>query len=827
LPRGERIGTHLMNGPALLADHIDGRTDALIGVWRDAVERQGDVPEAERLSYREFVDHIPALLERLTDRLRGIHADPGVEGRQHGRVRWRQGYDIAELVREMSHLRTTLLRATVSYANAHGFDLATVDSMMSAIHDVLDEAIAESVQQFQEDSLATTRSAREDAEERRRAVERARSESEAEKLTLRTILDSLPVGVWVLDGNGIVRQINGEAERLQGFPASRVVGRLNINDHQGEPSFRVNRPDGTEYGPGEIPPSRALRGEHTGPEEMVWHLPSGTLYATVNAVPLADSDGVIVGATVVVADITESKRLEAKLAASEARFRTMVEQSPVMIRRSNSEGQFEYFNRRWLDFRGRAEVSETGQGWVEGVDAGDRPRVLDTYWAAFHARSPFSMEYRLLRRDGEFRWVADHGIPLYDGDGDFRGYLASSIDITDRRELEDALKNQSVHAEEASLHKTRLLAALSHDARTPLNSVVLSAQLLEMHIADRATDPEVEECLRTIRNSVKNVLDLLEDLLDLSKIDAGATPVEVSRFEIAPMLDECVSSIEAQARAKGLGCRVEAGGLVGAVVETDRAKLKQILGNFLTNALRYTERGHIRVFGSLTADQVRISVEDSGMGIALEDQAIIFDEFATLTKPHRRPTGGTGLGLAICKRLAGLLKGHIELRSAPNAGSTFTLVLPGSVLTSATLVEPDTTHHASPAEVARSGLIVVAEDDPSNRLVLGRVLRRLGYRVLEAVNGREAIELVRANMPTALLVDVNMPEMDGIEATIALRADPEFRNLPIFALTGDVSAVNRRRIGDAGVDGYLEKPITLEVLKRTLGSLDVPRHIAS
>ena len=804
-----------MNEPALLAEHLDGCADAIIAVWHRAVERDDEVPEADRLSYSEFVDHIPALLERLSERLRGLPSDPTTEGREHGRVRWRQGYDISNVVKEMGHLRRALLRATYAYGQAQGFGLGTLEDAVEAIHDVLDEAVAESVAQFQEDSLATTRSAREESEQRRRAGEEAREAAEAERLTLRTLLDSHPVGVWVFEADGTARQINREGERLQGFPAERVIGQFNIHHQQSEPNYRVTRADGTEFAAGELPVLRALRGERTGPEEMIWHLPGGTRRITANAVPLIGSSGAINGATVVIEDITERQQLEAELGASEARFRTIVDQSPVMIWRAGIDGNCDYFNRRWLDFRGRTHEHDLS----EGVHPDDRQRVVDSYWAAFHARRPFVREYRLLRRDGEYRWITDHGIPYYGAGDEFLGYLGSCIDITDRHELEDSLKGLSEAAQEASHHKTRLLAALSHDVRTPLNAVVLSTQLLELHTKDGAQNPEADECLRTIRNSVKNVLDLLSDLLDLSRIDAGATPVEVSKFEIEPMMEECLSSIEGQARQKGLECRIDIDGLVAAIVETDRAKLKQILSNFLSNALRYTERGHIRVFGEITTGHVRISVEDTGIGIDLADQTIIFDEFATLNKPHRPSSDGTGLGLAICRRLAGLLKGQIELHSAPGRGSTFTLVLPDSILASGPAFEADVPAAVTSAQPTSTGPIVVAEDDPANRQVLGRVLRRLGFRVLEADNGRDAIALIESERPLAVLMDVNMPVLDGIQATIALRSDPRFRDLPIFALTGDVSVINRRRIGDAGVDGYLEKPVTLEILRRTLGSL--------
>ncbi|MHC5542586.1 ATP-binding protein, partial [Singulisphaera rosea] len=314
----------------------------------------------------------------------------------------------------------------------------------------------------------------------------------------------------------------------------------------------------------------------------------------------------------------------------------------------------------------------------------------------------------------------------------------------------------------------------------------------------------------------RNVLDLLGDLLNLSKIDAGALPAEVSRFPLEPVLAECLASIEPQARLKGIDVRFEPGVLEELSLETDRSKLKQILSNLLSNALRYTEHGHIRLYGEQVSDQVCIAVEDTGIGIDPSDQGRIFDEFAMLDHAQRAE-GGTGLGLAICRRLASLLKGEITLRSERGRGSTFTLVLPSSVLTLNLPATDSTDAFESPA--TEEGSIVVAEDHVDSRQTLARVLRRMGYRVLEASNGRDVLNLAGQERLMAVLMDVNMPVMDGIEATLALRADPRFGTLPIFALTGDVTLVNQHRIGEAGVNGYLEKPVTWDALKQALGSV--------
>lgn len=796
-----------MNETAMVAAHLDEQTDTIVSAWRDAVRRSGKVPREASLTYQEFVDHVPALIDQMAARLRGQGSNAVAEGQIHGKMRWRQGYDICEIVTELGHLRSVLMQSTYQFARDQNLDIDALEAAHEAFNAVLNEAMAEAISQFQLERQAETKSVLSLVDERRQAVE-------AERLKLQTILENLPIGVWVMDHAGHMVSVNREGERLQGFPASRIVDPERIVDLKQH--YRITHPNGTPYEHEEFPIVRALRGETVVQEEFIWEQEAITRNVLASAAPLTKTDGSIIGAMVVIQDMTERNQLEAKLAASEARFRGIAERSPALIWRSDPDGWHDFFNQSWLDFRGRSLEREIGSGWTEGLHNDDRERCLGLYRDAFERREPFEMLYRLQRWDGQFRWIIDRGTPYFDADGRFLGYLGSCTDLTERIDLEAALQRQRELAEQSSLHKTRLISALSHDARTPLNAVGLSAQLLEMHIGQKP-DVEVQECLRTIRDSVANLLDLLGDMLDLTKLDAGAASAEISKFAIEPVLSESFSAIEGQARQKGLATQLDLGDVKGLALQTDRSKLKQILGNLLSNALRYTDSGRIRLFGAMDDGHLQISVEDSGPGISRENQDRIFEEFARLDHGRRHPGEGTGLGLAISRRLANLLGGEIRLSSRHGEGSRFTLVLPAEIVTT---LETAPALPASPSrDGAGQGTIIVAEDHEASRRVLGRLLRHLGYRVLEAENGKDALDLAVAECPLAILMDVNMPEMDGIEATFALRRRAEFATLPIFALTGDVTNENRRRIAEAGVNGFLEKPVSPEALLKILDSI--------
>jgi two-component system sensor histidine kinase/response regulator len=913
-----------MNPSALLADHLETQTEAIIALWRATVSREGDVPDSESLTYREFQDHIPELLERMAERLRGGGDTEGAaEGRAHGYLRWRQGYDIAQVVRELGHLRAALVRATFAHARDHGFDLDTLERALAVLDEILQDAMAESVAQFQEEAFAEAELAARERERSRTALQDERTVRESEQLRLRALLENLPVGVWFGDAQGGISALNPEAQRLgdgeallgralsgetirqqeiiwtyTGEPRTVLVNAAPIQDAAGavagavavaediterkrveehlrrqsgftgavtdsiaEGLYAVDRdgrltfmnpaaermlgwtegelaalgkdlhesihhlrPDGSPYPAEECPLWAAFRaGRVLRGEDHFVRKDRSVFPVSFTMSPIIQEDRLI-GAVVTFDDITQRKQLEAELADSEARFRSIAELSPTLIWRAGADGQYEYFNRTWLEFRGRTLEEEAGSGWLEGIHPEDLPGYAATVQQAQASREPFRTTFRLRRHDGAYRAILLQGTPYHDGRGQFLGYLGSCIDITERVELEAALREQRELAEEASRRKTRLLSALSHDARTPLNAVALAAQLLELHFRGEA-DPEVVDCLRMIRHSVDNVQDLLGDLLNLSRIDAGAVSVQPSTFPLDAALAECLSGIEPQARLKGLACRLDAGPLAGVEVSTDRSKLKQIVSNLLSNALRFTARGHIHVFVERDEDQVRVAVEDTGNGIDPADHQRIFEEFATLENPHRPAGEGSGLGLSICRRLANLLGGEISVQSAPGQGSTFRLILPGSVV-----VGPGEPSEAdlpalpadlAPAAAAPNGhdSILIAEDHLASRQAMARVLKRLGYRTLEASNGRDAIALARCERPLAILMDVSMPVMDGIDATILLRADPATRDLPIFALTGDVSVVTRERISQAGINGFLEKPVTPEALNRALRSL--------
>ncbi len=498
---------------------------------------------------------------------------------------------------------------------------------------------------------------------------------------------------------------------------------------------------------------------------MVWVVGGERRVDPINAAPLLDAAGAIVGAVKVALDITPRKRLEAELAASEARFRTIAEKSPVMIWRTDVDGRCDYVNQAWSDFRGRGLERGAGDGWTEGIHPDDRDRVLATVRDAIgppravRADLPHAPQGRPVPLDRRPR----HPLPRRPRDVPRLPRLVPRHHRADRAGGGAGAAARRRRGGVAAQDPARLGAvARRQDAaqrRRPGGAA--AGDPLRRRPGPRgpgvpAHDPPLgPQRARPARRPAQPQQDRRR----------GARPPEVVAVPARAVPGRVPGEHRAAGPDEGAGRppRARPAGRGRAWRPTARSSSRSS-ANLLSNALRYTERGHIRIFGEKAADQIRIAVEDTGVGIDPDDQPRIFDEFAVLDNPKRAEGEGTGLGLAICRRLASLLKGEITLRSEPGRGSTFTLVLPSSVLTlSRPPAEPDADLRAARR---RPGAILIAEDHPDSRQTLARVLRRMGYRVLEASNGRDALAMAATERLLAVLMDVNMPA-DGRD-----RGDP-------------------------------------------------------
>jgi PAS domain S-box-containing protein len=463
-------------------------------------------------------------------------------------------------------------------------------------------------------------------------------------------------------------------------------------------------------------------------------------------------------------------------------------------------------------------------GWPVGAIAGQPGRVVwasdEAYAEIGRAAGPLLMsadvfegEFQMARRDGSLFWanIRARAIdPLQPLTG---GSIWIIDDITERRRVEQALAAAKEQAEAASKAKSEFLANTSHEIRTPLNGLL---GLVRLALAPGVERGKQREYLERIQDSAEALAGTISDILDISKIEAGRLSLEHLVFDLHAMLGTLRNAYCELAAAKGLGFRLEIGADVPHWVNGDPVRLRQILGNFANNALKFTRRGRIDVkVAALPGGRLRLEVHDTGPGVAAELVPRLFQPFSQADSSTTRQYGGTGLGLSICRQLAALMGGEVGVLSTPQQGSCFWAELPVEV---AAAQRERHAQRDTAIETLRGARILLAEDNAVNTLVAEAMLRQWGAHVKAVSNGADALEAVQQAQGgfDAVLMDLQMPVLGGIDATIAIRQRFGASELPIIALTADVLVAERESALRHGMNDFLSKPIDPDRLAQAL-----------
>ncbi len=530
-------------------------------------------------------------------------------------------------------------------------------------------------------------------------------------------------------------------------------------------------------------------------------------------------------------DVTEQVQAEDEL----RKLYQAVEQSPNSVVITNLEAEIEYVNQAFLSTTGYSREEVLGQNprilQADEVKPGDRAGL----WAALSRGQAWKGEFRNKRKDGSVYTELAHVAPLRQADGHVTHYVGVKEDITEVKRISGELERHRQHLEElveertrelvdaqrraeaASRAKSAFLANMSHEIRTPMNAIVGLSHLLQR---DPAT-PQQASWLAKIDAAALHLLSLINGILDLSKIEAGKLALETADFALASVLEPVKSLIADRALAKGVTMQVQVAG-VPAWLHGDAVRLRQALLNYADNALKFTVQGRIGLHARLLAEDaqgllVRFEVQDTGIGIEAAELPRLFQVFEQADASTTRRYGGTGLGLALTRHLAQLMGGETGVSSQPGVGSTFWF----TARLQRGEADPPTQLDEVDAEAALSRLsgkarILVAEDDPVNREVATEMLRALGLQVDTADDGQQALLLAGRRHYDLVLMDVQMPVLDGFEATRALRQQPGGADLPILAMTANAFEEVRQACLAAGMDGFVAKPVDIRQLRAAL-----------
>ena len=450
----------------------------------------------------------------------------------------------------------------------------------------------------------------------------------------------------------------------------------------------------------------------------------------------------------------------------------------------------------------------------------DARRQFQRFLDAGHG---LNQEIEQTRADGQPCWLSIGVTPVFNDEGDITRWVGIASDVTRRREAQRALEQAKEAAEAASRAKGEFLANVSHEIRTPMNVII---GMTELTLGTRLR-PEQREYLTAAKSSAEALLRLLNDVLDLSKIEAGKLYVENVPFSLPELIHEVLKLWEPSARQKGLQTTAQCSADLPPLVVGDPVRLRQILFNLLDNAIKFTEQGQVVVTAALearTGDAARVhfAVRATGIGIPEHKLANIFEAFSQADSSTSRRYGGTGLGLTISAHLVALLDGRLWVESQVGTGSVFHFALEFQVA-AAPADQDKPSRRRAPLRAKNRLRILVADDNPSNRLLAARILEKRGHAVLQAGDGREALAVAEREPLDIVVMDAQMPEMDGLQATRQIRQLEKTTqtHLPIIALTASAMSGDRERCLAAGMDGYIAKPIDAQellTLVETLGT---------
>ncbi|GAB4303457.1 MAG: hypothetical protein Fur0025_44750 [Oscillatoriaceae cyanobacterium] len=656
-------------------------------------------------------------------------------------------------------------------------------------------------------------------------------ESEAK---LEVFLDSIPVGVFILGANAEMIFLNEAAAKILG------TGARDMPPDGISANYQIYKAGTNQlYPTEELPALRSLRGETLVTEDVEIHRADGRVIPLeVRAIPVLDEAGNVRYAITAALDITERKQIEQmrqnyqrnleeevamrtrSLQESEEKFRRSFDDAPIGMALVALDGRWMQVNRSLCEIVGYSERELLARTFVDIT----HPDDLEQDWDVVERLLADDMrichiEKRYIHSSGEIIWIMLSAIIIRDELKQPLYFIAQIQDITERKQAQIALQSAKEAAEAANRAKSEFLANMSHEIRTPMNAILGFCDLLKGMVSDKFQ----VAYLQNIAASGRTLLSLINDILDLSKIESGKMELNYEPIFLRELIQEIQDIFAPQAQAKQLSIGSAITDEVPDAIIFDEVRLRQILFNVVGNGIKFTASGMvmIRISSQMkTADMVEleIAISDTGIGINMAEQERIFEAFIQGDGQTTRRYGGTGLGLAITKRLTQMLGGTVELNSTLGKGSTFTFIFPDVAIGKSLSPAGLTQNLEANLDQFVAAKILVVDDVQFNLQLLEGYFADTKHELLLAANGRLAIELAVAQKPDLILLDLWMPELNGLEVAQYLKQNPQTEHIPIVVVTASSRPEDEVAIKSL-CDGFIRKPVTRSQLMQQLKEL--------
>ncbi|WFS63161.1 PAS domain S-box protein [Pseudodesulfovibrio thermohalotolerans] len=626
----------------------------------------------------------------------------------------------------------------------------------------------------------------------------------ADMAHLRALVEAIPELVWVKDPDGVYLFCNRRFERFYGAGEADIVGRTDYDFVDVALADSVRLLDRKTIASG-VPCINEERGVYRddSPEECL---------ETVRT-PLYDSDGTFLGVLGVARDITGRKRFADVLRDSEQRHRVIFENSPLGMIRFGGDGRILDCNSRFVKMMGSARKDIVGADLLRGGNP-KMGRALET---AMAGRPSSCDDYFVPDTGGPEMFLHVQFNPVVPGRSPTE-VIATVEDFSERKQDQDTLQTAKEQAEAFSRSKTEFLANMSHEIRTPLNGIMGMLQLIQ----STGLDKEQSEYTRAALQSARRLMNLLTDILDLSRVEAGKLAVRNAPFDLVETCEQVCDLFRLPSAQSGVDMVCELGADVPRRAVGDAVRLQQILTNLLGNAFKFTDSGRISMAAHRLPDlpsggyRILFYVSDTGAGIPDGKVSTLFDAFTQVSRGYTRRYQGAGLGLSICRNLVSLMGGNMAIESEEGVGTTLYVSLP---FEAAPATRPSV--EIAPMRRCATGplSILLAEDERVNSLVIKRILEKSGHTVTGVENGEQVLDALRGAAFDVILMDIQMPVMDGVETALAIRAGlagEEWTDIPIVAVTAYAMVGDREKFLAAGMDGYVVKPVEVGKLEQAL-----------